>query len=308
MGPQAVNRRELILGAGAGLALAACDAKTDVTQSLPPQINMTDMTPDKVRAALSGFAVNAESWWANLPFEERFAAAAEAGFSHVEFWFISSWDRDARALASQIKPTGLKVSQIVGDAPALGEAGTRELFLDNMKRAIEEAKILKTDIVTITGHQNVEGVDTSDALKRYSDHVAASVSLWEDARVYCAIEPFNPYNHPGHFINGSADAIEICRSINSPYVKLNWDLFHMQRTEGNVIDNLKKGADQICYMQMADSPDRHQPGTGEMDYVNIINTARAVGYERPIGLELWAKDSDYDLAIADILRLSMALN
>jgi len=131
---QAVNRRELILGAGAGLALAACDAKTDVTQSLPPQINMTDMTPDKVRAALSGFAVNAESWWANLPFEERFAAAAEAGFSHVEFWFISSWDRDARALASQIKPTGLKVSQIVGDAPALGEAGTRELFLDNMKR------------------------------------------------------------------------------------------------------------------------------------------------------------------------------
>ena len=308
MGPQAVNRRELILGAGAGLALAACDAKTDVTQSLPPQINMTDMTPDKVRAALSGFAVNAESWWANLPFEERFAAAAEAGFSHVEFWFISSWDRDARALASQIKPTGLKVSQIVGDAPALGEAGTRELFLDNMKRAIEEAKILKTDIVTITGHQNVEGVDMSDALKRYSDHVAASVSLWEDARVYCAIEPFNPYNHPGHFINGSADAIEICRSINSPYVKLNWDLFHMQRTEGNVIDNLKKGADQICYMQMADSPDRHQPGTGEMDYVNIINTARAVGYERPIGLELWAKDSDYDLAIADILRLSMALN
>lgn len=296
------NRRETLIGGGAGLALAACGPKTELAA-----LDSDKMTPDFKRQALSGFAVNAESWWTDLPFEARFAKAAEAGFSHVEFWFVESWKRDAKTLAAQIKPTGLKVSQIVGDAPALGKAGTRNIFLDNMKRAIEEAQILETDIVTITGHQNVEGVDTSEALKRYADHVAASASLWEEAKIYCAIEPFNPYNHPGHFMNGSADAVEICRTINSPYVKLNWDLFHMQRAEGNVIDNLKKGVDQICYMQMADSPDRHQPGTGEMDYVNIIKTARKLGYDRPIGLELWAKDADYDLAIADILRLSAAL-
>lgn len=303
MSSRAFNRRETILAAGAGLTLAACGAQTELAKTMP-----VERTPDQIRAALSGFAVNVESWWTDIPFEDRFAKAVKAGFSHVEFWFVESWKRDAKTLAAQIKPTGLKVAQIVGDAPALGKEGTRDLFLDNMKRAIEEAKILETDIVTITGHQNVEGVDSAEALKRYADHVAASVSLWEGAKVYCAIEPFNPYDHPGHFMNGSLEAVEICRAINSPYVKLNWDLFHMQRAEGNVIDNLKKGADQICYMQMADSPNRHQPGTGEMDYVNIIKTARDVGYVRPIGLELWAKDSDYELAIADILRLNAALN
>lgn len=304
MASRALSRREaLIAASAAALTVTACGSNTGVEVTHHSQMGFDDK-----REALSDFAVNAESWWTNLPFDARFNKAANAGFSHVEFWFVESWDRDAKTLASLIKPTGLRVSQIVGNAPALAELGMRDVFLENMKRAIEEAKILETDIVTITGHQNVEAVDTPDAIKRYTDHVAASASLWEEAEVYCAIEPFNPYNHPGHFINGSNQAVEMCRTINSPYVKINWDLFHMQRAEGNVIDNLKKGADQICYMQMADSPDRHQPGTGEMDYVNIIKTAREVGYDRPIGLELWAQGDDYDLAIADILRLSAALN
>ncbi len=259
------------------------------------------------RAALSGFAVNIESWWRDLPFEQRFTKAAEAGFEHVEFWFIGSWERDATLLAKVAQSVGVNVVQIVGDAPELARPENRVIFLENMKRAIEDAKILGTGIVTITGHQNVDGISSADALKSYADHVAASAPLWEEAEIYCAIEPFNPYNHPGHFINGSADAVEICRQINSPFVKLNWDLFHMQRAEGNVIDNLKKGADQICYMQMADSPDRHQPGTGEMDYANIIRTAREVGYDRPMGLELWAKDDDYDAGLNAVLALSAKL-
>jgi hydroxypyruvate isomerase len=101
--------------------------------------------------------------------------------------------------------------------------------------------------------------------------------------------------------------LRICEEIASPFVKINWDLFHMQRHEGELIGNLRRGKDQICYMQLADSPDRHQPGTGEIDYKNVIKACRAAGYTRPIGLELWAKDDDYGQAREDIYNLATAL-
>ena len=291
-----MNRREVIVSA---TALAT----TGAISACRSEMSQPTLSKSEIRAALSGFAVNLESWWRDIPFEQRFATAAEVGFEQVEFWFVSSWDRDAKTLAKQAKAAGVKVAQIVGDAPALARAGTCDVFLDNMKRAIEDAKTLGTDIVTLTGHQDVEGISKTEALKSYRDHVGASAYLWEEAEVYCAIEPFNPYNHPGHFINGSAEALAICREINSPFVKMNWDIFHMQRAEGNVIDNIKKGADQICYMQMADSPGRHQPGTGEMDYIQILKAVREAGYKRPIGLELWAKDDNYEAALDSVIAL-----
>jgi len=162
----------------------------------------------------------------------------------------------------------------------LADSKNRENYLDNVKRAIENAKILGTDIVTVTGHQNVEGIASADALKAYHDHMAASAELWEEAQIYCAIEPFNPYDHPGHFIYGHAEALKICQDINSSFVKLNWDLFHMQRHEGNLIANFEKGAEHVAYVQIADSPARHQPGTGEVNYLPILNAVRGAGYNR----------------------------
>ena len=292
-----VNRRDIMAAGLAGTALAACGSDDSETQ----------ITADDYRKAFQGFAVNVESWWRDIPFEQRFDMAAKNHFSHVEFWFIDSWDRSAKELAVLAGDAGVKVVQIVGDAPALAKADVRGEFLDNVKRAIENAKTLGTDIVTLTGHQDVEGITTEDALKSYQDHMAASAELWEAAKIYAAIEPFNPYNHPGHFIYGHVEALRMCEEIASPYVKMNWDLFHMQRHEGELIGNLRRGKDQICYMQLADSPDRHQPGTGEIDYKNVIRACREAGYTRPIGLELWAKNDDDAKARDDIYNLAMSL-
>ncbi len=292
-----MNRRELIAAGLTGAALTAC-AK--------PGLNNV-ITPDAYRKALDGFAVNIESWWRDVQFEARFDKAAQNHFTHVEFWFIDSWDREVKKLARFAKDAGVKVAQIVGDAPALAKPDVRDEFLENVKRAIENAKLLDTDIVTVTGHQNVDGISTEDALKSYQDHIAASAELWEAAEVYVVIEPFNPFNHPGHFIYGHKEALRICEEINSPYVKINWDLFHMQRHEGELIGNLRRGKDQIGYMQLADSPDRHQPGTGEIDYKNVIRACREAGYDRPIGLELWAKDDDYAQAREDVYKLATSL-
>jgi len=292
-----MNRRELMAAGVTGAALAAC-GKTNMD---------TPVSPEAYQKALNGFAVNVESWWRDVPFEQRFDLAAQNYFTHVEFWFIDSWKRSAKELAKLANDAGVKVAQIVGDAPALAKTDMRGEFLDNVKRAIENAQTLGTEIVTITGHQDVEGISTKEALKSYQDHFAASAELWEAANIYAAIEPFNPYDHPGHFIYGHKEALRICEEINSPYIKINWDLFHMQRHEGELIGNLRRGKDHICYMQLADSPDRHQPGTGEIEYKNVIRACREAGYDRPIGLELWAKDDDYAKAREDIYHLASSL-
>jgi hydroxypyruvate isomerase len=102
----------------------------------------------------------------------------------------------------------------------------------------------------------------------------------------------NPYNHPGHCLYGSADGIAICEAVGSEWVKLNWDLFHMQRYEGNLIDNLEKGKEWIGYVQFADSPARNEPGTGEIRYSEVFRKVRELGLPLPLGAECLPKGGD----------------
>ena len=294
-----MNRREAFATGVVAVGLAACADTSEKGSTL---------APGQKERLLSGYAVNVESWYADISFEQRFDKAARDGFSSVEFWFIDSWNRKVADLAKISSNAGIGVAQIVGDSPPLALTESRAAFIQNCKRAVENAKVLDCDIVTLTGHQNVEGISKADSLKSYRDHMGAVAPIFEDAEVFAAIEPFNPYDHPGHFVYGSADAVEIVREINSPFVKLNWDLFHMQRHEGELIGNLKRNADAICYVQLADAPDRGQPGTGDVNYANVIKQVRAGGYNRPIGLEFWAKDKNYDQAVRDMLDLSLQVS
>jgi hydroxypyruvate isomerase len=294
-----MNRREAVLIGAAVTGLTACAASSNTSEQ--------SFSSDQKVDLLADYAVNIESWYTDSDFAARFDKAGQDGFSSVEFWFIDSWDRKASELVKLAQDAGVSVAQIVGDCPPLALTESRDLFLENCKKAVENANILNTEIITFTGHQNIDEVSKSESLKIYRDHFAAAASIFEDAEVYAAIEPFNPYDHPGHFLYGSSDAVEIVRSIGSPFIKLNWDLFHMQRHEGELIGNLKRHADTICYVQLADAPDRAQPGTGEVNYAQVLKQLRASGYARPIGLEFWAKDKNYDKAVLDMMELAQAV-
>ena len=99
------------------------------------------------------------------------------------------------------------------------------------------------------------------------------------------IEPFNPVDHGLNILNGSKEALAICREINSPMIKINWDFYHMQLTEGALITHLKNGYDQVGYLQLADTPGRFQPGTGELNYRAILKAAWDLGYRDYVGVE-----------------------
>ena len=85
---------------------------------------------------------------------------------------------------------------------------------------------------TVVGHEQVDGINQADSVGNLTAALESVVPILEDAGKTLILEPFNPVDHVGFFLNGSPDALKICREIDSPFVKINWDLYHMQLTEG----------------------------------------------------------------------------
>ena len=251
---------------------------------------------------LAGLACNMESWWTDLDFMERFKQAAASGFSAIEFWNYDVEGRDVAAVAALCKNLGLDVVQFTGwGGPSLAQTENHEAFADAMRRAVDLAHQLDAPMFTVVGHQTVESLSQAQSVATLTRALERVVPILEDAGKMIILEPFNPVDHQGHFLNGSADALRICRSIDSPMVKINWDLYHMQLTEGNVIAAMRVGLDQIGYVQVADVPGRNQPGTGELNYRFIFHELQKMGYTGPIGLECWPANGDEQQAIADIV-------
>ena len=120
----------------------------------------------------------------------------------------------------------------------------------------------------------------------------------EEAGVMLILEPMNGrVDHPGHCLYGSPDAVRICREVDSPMVKINWDLYHMQISEGDLCGHLREGFDQVGYLQVADHPGRREPGTGEIHYNRVLREAHDLGYRGFVGLECWPREDERSAAL-----------
>ncbi len=256
------------------------------------------------RQRLAGLACNVESWWTDRPFMERFRLAAEHGFSAIEFWNPIAEGRDMAAVASLCSELNLDIVQFTGwFGPSLADRENHEAFASTMQMAVELAQQLDAPMFTVVGHEQLEGVGQADSVRNLAAALERVAPILEDAEKTLILEPFNPVDHLGFFLNGSADALDICRRVDSPNVKINWDLYHMQLTEGNLVANIRDGIDQIGYLQVADVPGRNQPGSGELNYEFIFKAVREAGYAGPIGLECWPDESGEEQAIADLVAL-----
>ncbi len=276
-----------------------------IASSLMPSILVTqELNTIKKKQMPCYFACNMESWWTELPFMERFIAASEAGFAAIEFWDYTDQSRNVKEIAKLCKSLELQIVQFTGwQGPSLALMDNHHVFTESMKRSVEVAHELDAPMFTVVGHQSVNGVSHKDSIENIKQALMNVAPILEDAEKMLILEPFNPVDHQGHFLNGSKDALTICRTIDSPSIKINWDLYHMQLTEGNLIDELKSGMDQVGYIQIADVPGRNQPGTGELNYRFIFKEIKKMKYEGYIGLECWPKNKNQEQAIQDLLSL-----
>ena len=99
------------------------------------------------------------------------------------------------------------------------------------------------------------------------------------------LEPLNHFDRPDYFLNHSAEALSIIDEVGSPWVKLQYDFYHMQLMEGNLIGTMRANLPRIGHLQLADAPGRRKPGTGEINYANVLAAVEAAGYDGVMGLE-----------------------
>ena len=198
-------------------------------------------------------------------------------------------ERIAKAAAQLGMEMGIFVANDDGlSKPILtsGDAAMRDRFLQKIRDSVEVAKRCNTKYATLvvgneshrlqTGYQFANAVET---LKR-------AAALCEPSGFILVGEPLNIYrDHPEFFIHTNADMYALMKAVNSPSVKVLFDIYHTQVNEGNIIPNIDRCWDEIAYFQTGDHPGRREPGTGEINYRNVFKHIHSKGYKGILGME-----------------------
>jgi hydroxypyruvate isomerase len=232
------------------------------------------------------FAANVEMWWKKLPFLDRIRAAHALGFPAIEFW---PWrDKDVPAIAALTQQLGIEVAQFTawGFSPGLNEAANHAKFVAEVEAACAVAKQLRCSKMTVVGGNDVAGATQAQMHEQIAAGLKLAAPIAARHEVMLILEPMNVrVDHKGHCLYGSEPAVRICRAVGSPWVKINWDLYHCQISEGDLCGRLHDGFDQLGYAQLADHPGRHEPGTGEIHYPRVLRALHELGYRGFVGVE-----------------------
>lgn len=230
------------------------------------------------------FAANLPMWWdKKTPSAQKVEEAHALGFDTIEFWGADREDIDA--LIAKCEELDMKVAQFSAWGKPITSGKNIDEFEAGIRDAIKLAKRLDCKMMTVTAHRWTDGLTLEEQLENYKQAMLRVAPICEEAGVMIIMEPFNPINHGRNVLNGSKEAVKMCREINSPMIKINWDFYHMQLTEGALILHLQEGIDQVGYLQLGDTPGRFQPGTGELNYKAILKAAYDLGYRGPVGVE-----------------------
>ncbi len=222
----------------------------------------------------------------DLDDEQSILAVREAGIEAFEFW--GWWDRDLEKLLRTKESTGLSVSACCTHFISLVDMVCREQYVEGVKKSIEAAKRL--DCHTLISQVGDALSDRSREAQYVSlvDGLRCVAPFLEQAGITLVIEPLNVLvNHPGYFLVESGEAFDIIDSVGSSNVKVVFDIYHQQLSEGNVISNLVSNIDKIGHFHAAGNPGRNELTRGEVNYRKIFEAIQATDYEGFVGLEYW---------------------
>ncbi len=235
--------------------------------------------------------------WTDLPFEERLANAARAGYSNVELvgeyahWSDADFAR-ANAARNRLGITFDATAGLehAGHAHGLADPTHREPFLAELKQALIPMQTLGCPAIIVLSGNVVPGLSREqqhqsciDSLKRAAELIDGKQINGQPIRLL--LECIDPQENPNYFLQSAAEGIEIVRAVNHPQVQFLYDLFHEQIAEGNLIEKLDKHIDIIGLIHVADVPGRHEPGTGEINYENIYRKLVQLKYRRIVAME-----------------------
>jgi hydroxypyruvate isomerase len=237
------------------------------------------------------FCANIGFLFPEVPFPDRFAAAARAGFTGVEF--ASPYEYPAAELRSLLAASGLTQALINSPAGnrAAGERGFACLperigtFRDSLDQALDYAVALDCKRVHVMAGMPPKDLPYDTALALYAANLAWAGERALSAGVKLVIEPLNPRDAPGYLLRTQEQGAAIVAAIGHDRIGLQFDIYHCQTAQGDMTTRLAALMPVIDHMQLADVPGRHEPGTGEIGWEFVFGRIEELGYAGWIGCE-----------------------
>ncbi|MDZ4773079.1 MAG: TIM barrel protein [Planctomycetota bacterium] len=285
---------------GTSLALAAGSARAEQRRltELPVVPAQVEDTAKLGVTQNLRYAVNIEMWdfGTNDP-AVRIARAADLGFNAIEMW---PWrGKDIDAIDRVRRERNVEIVQFTGwgFTPGLNDPANHDAFVAEITASCETAQKLGTKMMLVVAGNDRLGVSKDEMHQAVIDGLKRAVPIADKYGITLILEPMNVrVDHKGHCLYGSPDAIRIVKAVDSPRVKLCWDLYHMQISEGDLCGRMKEGFAHIAYFQLADHPGRRDPSTGEVNYQRVMKEAFQLGYRGYVGLEFTPRDSELEAA------------
>jgi len=236
-------------------------------------------------------AANLTMLFNEVPFLDRFEAAAKAGFKAVEFLF--PYEYKAADLRARLDANGLKL--VLHNLPpgdwAKGERGIGchpdrvGEFRDGVSRAIEYATALGAPQLNCLAGIAPKDVPAAKLRETFAGNLKYAAGEFRKAGLKLLIEPINFYDIPGFYLNTTRQATDLIGEVGADNLYVQYDIYHAQRMEGELANTIKANLPKIAHMQLADNPGRNEPGTGEINYRFLFGWLDSIGYDGWIGCE-----------------------
>ncbi|KKB08110.1 hydroxypyruvate isomerase [Devosia chinhatensis] len=237
------------------------------------------------------FSANLSMLYTDLPFMERFAAAANDGFEAIEY--VGAYDQDRQAVAALLQQHNL--TQALFNLPAgdwgAGERGIAchpdrvEEFRQGVETAIAYAQATACMQINCLAGIAPASHDRAALEQVLIDNLAYAAPRLAEAGIKLLLEPINPRDIPGFLVNSTDDFERIAEAVGHDNVHLQYDFYHMQVVQGDLLPTFERLQSRIAHVQIADHPGRNEPGTGEINYRNICKALDEAGYDGWVGAE-----------------------
>jgi hydroxypyruvate isomerase len=237
------------------------------------------------------FAANLTMMYNEHAFLDRFAAAARDGFEAVEYLF--PYDFSAAELKARLDEHGLKQALFnappgdwtAGDRGIASLPGREDEFRRGLDTALAYARMLGNDKLHVMAGLLPAHADRARHRDVYMRNLDDAAQAARAEGITILVEPINPRDMPGFFLNRQDEAQAICREIGAPNLKVQFDCYHCQIVEGDLAKKLERDIAGIGHIQIAGVPERHEPDVGELNYPYLFDRIDALGYDGWIGCE-----------------------
>jgi hydroxypyruvate isomerase len=237
------------------------------------------------------FAANLTMLFTEMPFLDRFEAAHKNGFSAVEFLFPYAWPADEiKALLDTNK-----LELVLHNLPAGNwDAGERGIachpdrvneFKEGVNKAIAYATILGVKQLNCLAGKKLDHVSEEQTHATLVSNLKYAAQELKLHGLKLLIEPINFFDIPGFYLNHTQHALDLIDAVGSNNLFVQYDIYHMQRMEGEIAATIEKHLSKIAHIQIADNPGRFEPGTGELNYAFLFKHLDQIGYQGSIGCE-----------------------